>query len=60
VRPHGIALLLKRAAQSKYPHRQSERIVAPALHVLPPRTQALIAQVYGWFYKAYYPDGVRR
>jgi sulfotransferase len=46
--------------RSKYPHRQSDKIVAPARHILPPRTQTLIEQAYGWFYKAYYPDGVKR
>ena len=44
----------------KYPHRQSERVAAPAPHVLPPRTQALIEAAYGWFYQAYYPDRAPR
>jgi sulfotransferase len=46
--------------RGKYPHRQSGKIAAPGRHILPPRTQALIEQAYGWFYKAYYPDAVKR
>ena len=44
----------------KYPHSQSTRVTAPAPHVLPPRTQALIETAYGWFYQAYYPDRAPR
>ena len=39
----------------KYPHRQSERVVKPARHDIPPRIQARIEEVCGWFYQMYYP-----
>jgi sulfotransferase len=39
----------------KYPHRQSERIVKPVRHDIPPRIQAQIETACGWFYQLYYP-----
>lgn len=38
----------------KYLHKQSERIVKPKRHVLPPRIQAQIETAYAWFYQQYY------
>jgi sulfotransferase len=39
----------------KYPHRQSDRIVKPDRHDIPPRIQAQIESACGWFYQMYYP-----
>jgi len=39
----------------KYLHRQSERIVKPKKHDIPPRIQAQIESAYAWFYQQYYP-----
>lgn len=39
----------------KYLHRQSERIVKPKKHELPPRIQAQIEEACAWYYELYYP-----
>ena len=39
----------------KYPHGQSSRITPPKRHDIPPRIQAQIEAVWGWFYQLYYP-----
>ncbi|CDG82110.1 sulfotransferase family protein [Janthinobacterium agaricidamnosum] len=39
----------------KYTHRQSERIVKPRPHAIPPRIQAQIESAYAWYYDLYYP-----
>jgi sulfotransferase len=39
----------------KYLHKQSERIIKPKLHDIPPRIQAQIESAYSWFYQQYYP-----
>jgi sulfotransferase len=39
----------------KYPHRQASRIAPPQRHDVPPRIQAQIESVWGWFYQLYYP-----
>lgn len=39
----------------KYLHKQSEKIVKPKPHIIPPRIQAQIESAYAWFYKTYYP-----
>jgi sulfotransferase len=40
----------------KYLHRQSERIVKPKVHEIPPRIQAQIRKACSWFYDLYYPQ----
>lgn len=40
----------------KYPHRQSTRLEAPALHSVPPRIQKQIEAVWAWFYRLYYGE----
>jgi len=40
----------------KYLHRQSERIVKPGKHDIPPRIQAQIESACAWFYELYYPQ----
>ncbi len=40
----------------KYPHQQSERIVKPRKHDIPPRIQAQIETACAWFYQLYYPQ----
>lgn len=39
----------------KYLHKQSQRIVAPKRHELPPRIQAQIDTAYAWYNQLYYP-----
>ncbi|MDP1774918.1 MAG: sulfotransferase [Methylobacter sp.] len=39
----------------KYTHKQSERIVKPKRHDIPPRIQAQIETACSWFYQQYYP-----
>ncbi|MGZ3239104.1 MAG: sulfotransferase family protein, partial [Burkholderiaceae bacterium] len=39
----------------KYLHRQSERIVKPKRHEIPPRIQAQIENACAWYYNLYYP-----
>jgi sulfotransferase len=39
----------------KYTHRQTERIVKPQRHEIPPRIQAQIESACSWFYQLYYP-----
>ncbi|WP_317202166.1 sulfotransferase [Janthinobacterium sp.] len=39
----------------KYLHRQSERVVKPKLHAIPPRIQTQIETACAWFYELYYP-----
>lgn len=39
----------------KYLHKQSERIVKPKKHDIPPRIQTQIESAYAWFYQMYYP-----
>jgi sulfotransferase len=39
----------------KYPHAQSERIMQPQRHHIPPRIQARIEEAFAWYYQAYYP-----
>jgi len=39
----------------KYTHKQSERVVKPKLHDIPPRIQAQIESACSWFYQQYYP-----
>ena len=39
----------------KYTHKQSERIVAPRRHEIPPRIQAQIETACAWYYQLYYP-----
>ncbi|MET3131162.1 sulfotransferase [Oxalobacteraceae bacterium GrIS 1.11] len=39
----------------KYLHRQSERVVAPKPHLIPPRIQAQIEAACAWYYELYYP-----
>lgn len=39
----------------KYLHRQSERIVKPKQHHIPPRIQAQIENACAWYYDLYYP-----
>lgn len=39
----------------KYLHKQSQRIVKPKSHDIPPRIQAQIETAYAWFYQMYYP-----
>lgn len=39
----------------KYLHRQSEGIVQPHHHEIPPRIRARIEEVFAWYYQAYYP-----
>ena len=41
--------------QMKYPHTQSEVIVKPKRHEIPPRIQAQIETACAWFYQLYYP-----
>lgn len=43
----------------KYLHHQSERIVAPEKHTIPPRIQAQIESAFPWFYELYYPTRTR-
>jgi sulfotransferase len=38
----------------KYTHAQSEKIVKPKRHDIPPRIQAQIETAYSWFYQQYY------
>lgn len=38
----------------KYPHRQTERIVKPKRHEIPPRIQAQIENACAWYYDLYY------
>ncbi len=40
----------------KYLHKRSARIAEPTPHVIPPRIQAQIESVHGWFYQFYYPS----
>ena len=40
----------------KYLHRQSEQIIKPKMHDIPPRIQAQIESAYAWFYQMYYPQ----
>lgn len=40
----------------KYPHVQSERILQPERHDIPPRIQARIEEAYSWYYQTYYPS----
>ena len=40
----------------KYLHKQSEQIVKPARHDIPPRIQAQIESTYSWYYQMYYPQ----
>lgn len=40
----------------KYTHKQSERIVKPKMHEIPPRIQAHIEAACAWFYQLYYPQ----
>ena len=40
----------------KYLHQQSEKIVQPKPHVIPPRIQKQIETAYAWFYQTYYPQ----
>lgn len=40
----------------KYTHKQSERIVRPQRHDIPPRIQAHIETACAWFYQLYYPE----
>lgn len=40
----------------KYTHKQSERIVKPKRHDIPPRIQAQIETAYSWYYQLYYPE----
>ncbi|MGZ5818170.1 MAG: sulfotransferase family protein [Burkholderiaceae bacterium] len=40
----------------KYLHKQSERIVKPKRHELPPRIQAQIDSAYAWYNQLYYPQ----
>ena len=42
----------------KYLHRQSERIIAPGRHDIPPRIQAHIEKACGWYYDLYYPGAL--
>jgi sulfotransferase len=42
----------------KYPHRQTNRLVRPSRHEIPPRIQQQIETAYGWFYQTYYPKAV--
>ncbi len=39
----------------KYLHRQSECIVPPKRHAIPPRIQAQIESACAWYYQLYYP-----
>lgn len=39
----------------KYLHRQSEKVVKPKKHDIPPRIQAHIEAVCAWYYQLYYP-----
>lgn len=39
----------------KYTHKQSERIIKPQRHVIPPRIQAQIESACSWYYQTYYP-----
>jgi sulfotransferase len=39
----------------KYLHKQSERIVKPRKHDIPPRIQAQIENACAWYYDFYYP-----
>jgi sulfotransferase len=40
----------------KYLHKQSEKIVQPKPHAIPPRIQKQIQTAYAWFYQTYYPQ----
>ncbi len=40
----------------KYTHQQSEQMIKPKKHEIPPRIQAQIENAYAWFYQAYYPQ----
>lgn len=40
----------------KYMHTQSERIVKPGRHDIPPRIQAHIEAACAWYYQLYYPQ----
>ena len=40
----------------KYLHTQSNRIIKPARHDIPPRIQAQIETAYAWYYQLYYPN----
>ena len=42
----------------KYLHTQSERIVKPRGHHVPPRIQAQIEKEYAWYYQFFYPKPV--
>jgi len=39
----------------KYLHRQLDRLEPPLRHDIPPRIQAQIEQIYGWYYQWFYP-----
>jgi sulfotransferase len=40
----------------KYTHQQSEQMLKPKKHEIPPRIQAQIETAYAWFYQTYYPQ----
>jgi sulfotransferase len=39
----------------KFPHRQSECLVKPKIHDIPPRIQAQIETACAWYYQYFYP-----
>lgn len=42
----------------KYPHPQSERVIKPKRHEIPPRIQSQIEMACAWYYQLYYPKKV--
>jgi sulfotransferase len=43
----------------KYTHQQTERIMTPKQHEIPPRIQAQIETACAWFYELYYPGKLK-
>jgi sulfotransferase len=39
----------------KFQHRQSERLITPKKHDIPPRIQAQIETACAWYYQYFYP-----
>jgi len=59
INPEELALMGPPESDShyrmKYPHTQSQRIVMPSKHHVPPRIQARIEEACAWYYQIYYP-----
>ncbi len=59
VDPEKVAMIAASESDShysmKYLHTQSERVVKPHMHHVPPRIQAQIEKDYAWYYQYFYP-----